>query len=294
MSLPDMGEWNITSQIKIDGQIAPDFSFDWEVVFRGHKFIQPLRIPQGAKDNTSFSSVIDLTFQHWAIYQLKRFPFVTMQPIDSGTAIADEEVASVSLNLGDFCNLFTQILAYYYGDKITIQLNPAWQYKSEAENIEINHTLVWNVLIEVFYAKYGVRWQIEPNGSPDKYVIKVGYPTTEQSHIFEYGFEGGLLKVERQVQSDEICNMIKGRGGEKNLPYRYFKNVDPENPSFDADPDWIEELANIYFANLMPATFRSYVQGWKAAHISKYPGYKAVGENNAYAPWAYRKGFTDT
>ncbi len=44
----------------------------------------------------------------------------------------------------------------------------------------------------------------------------------------------------------------------------------------------------------MPATFRSYIQGWKAAHISKYAGYTAVGESNAYAPWAYRKGYTDT
>ena len=294
VSLPDMGEWNITSQIKIDGRIAPDFSFDWEVLFQGHKYIQPLRKPQGAKENTTLNSVIDLTFQHWAIYQLKRFPFVTMQPIDSGTAVADEEVATVSLNLGDFIILFAQVLAYYYGDKITIQLNPDWQYKAEAEVITISHTKVWNVLIEVFYNQFGVRWQIEPDGSSDKYVIKVGYPTTEQSHIFEYGFQGGLMKVERQVQSEEICNILKGRGGEKNLPYRYFKNVDPENPSFKADPDWIEELANIYFANLMPATFRSYVQGWKAAHISKDPGYKAVGEANAYAPWAYRKGFTDT
>ena len=292
VSLPDMGEWNITSQIKIDGQIAPDFSFDWEVLFQGHKYIQPLRKPQGSKENTTLNSVIDLTFQHWAIYQLKRWYFFTAQPVETGTAIPDKYIATVSLNLGDFCALFGTILNYYYGDKITISLDPQWQYKSEAEVVEISYSHIWDVLIKL-YEVYGVRWVIEPNGSPEKYVIKVGYPTTEQSHIFEYGFEGGLLKVERQVQSDEIANMLLGRGGEKNLPYRYFKNVDPENPSFKADPDWIEELSNIYFANLMPATFRSYVQGWKAAHISKYPGYKAVGEANAYAPWAYRKGFTD-
>lgn len=292
VSLPDMGEWNITSQIKIDGQIAPDFSFDWEVVFQGHKYIMPLRKPQGSKENTTLNSVVDLTFQHWAIYQLKRWYFFTAQPVETGTAIPDKYIATVSLNLGDFCALFGTILNYYYGDKITISLDPQWQYKSEAEVVEISYSHIWDVLIKL-YEVYGVRWVIEPNGSPDKYVIKVGYPTTEQSHIFEYGFEGGLLKVERQVQSDEIANMLLGRGGEKNLPYRYFKNIDPENPSFNADPDWIEELKTIYFPNLMPATFRSYVQGWKAAHISKYPGYKAVGEDNAYAPWAYRKGFTD-
>ena len=292
VSLPDMGEWNITSQIKIDGQIAPDFSFDWEVVFQGHKYIMPLRKPQGSKENTTLNSVVDLTFQHWAIYQLKRWYFFTAQPVETGTAIPDKYIATVSLNLGDFCALFGTILNYYYGDKITLSLNPQWQYKSEAEVVEISYSHIWDVLIKL-YEVYGVRWVIEPNGSPDKYVIKVGYPTSEQSHIFEYGFEGGLLKVERQVQSDEIANMLLGRGGEKNLPSRYFKNIDPENPSFNADPDWIEELKTIYFPNLMPATFRSYVQGWKAAHISKYPGYKAVGEDNAYAPWAYRKGFTD-
>lgn len=293
VSLPDMGEWNITSQIKIDGQIAPDFSFDWEVVHDGHKYIMPLRKPQGSKENTTLNSVIDITFQHWAIWQLKRWYFFTIQPNEAGVAWPDKYIASVSLNLGDFCTLFRQILNYYYGDKITIALNPDWQYKAEPEVMEISYSHIWDVLIKI-YDVYGVRWQIEPNESPDKYVIKVGYPATEQSHIFEYGFEGGLLKVERQVQSEEIANMLLGRGGEKNLPYRYFKDIDPENDTFPADPDWIEELANIYFANLMPATFRSYVQGWKAAHISKYPGYTAVGENNAYAPWAYRKGYTDT
>ena len=294
-----MGEKTISTQVKIDGDVVPDFSQDWEVAFQGERYIMPLRIPQGAKENTSLNSTIDLTFQHWAIYQLKRWTFVTMQPIDTGTAVADEEVASVQLNLKDFCDLFGQVLRYYYGDTITIDLNPAWQYDKSPTAIEINHSFIWDVLIDAFHGKYGVRWAIEPREDNDntvkggeRYVIKIGYPTTEVDHIFEYGFEGGLLKLERQVQSEDIHNMIKGRGGEKNIPKYYFKKS-PDEEKWRSDPDWIEELANIYFTNLMPATFRSYIQGWKAAHISKYPGYKAVGENNAYSPWAYRKGFTD-
>lgn len=296
-----MGEKTITTQVKIDGEIVPDFSFDWEVAFQGEKYIMPLRIPQGAKENTSLKSTIDLTFQHWAIYQLKRWPFVTIQQIAAGTYLPDEEVATVQLNLKDFYILFGQVLKYYYGDAITIDLNPAWQYKQEATLIEISHTKIWNVLIDAFHDKYGVRWEIVPASDNsntvkggERYVIRVGYPTTEVDHIFEYGFEGGLLKVERQVQSDEIRNMLKGRGGDTNIPLRYFKDTDPNNKDFRPDPDWVEELANIPFTNLMGATFRSYVQGWKAAHISKYPGYTAVGESNAYAPWAYRKGYTDT
>lgn len=297
----DMGEKTITTQVKIDGEITPDFSKDWEVVFQGEKYIMPLRIPQGAKENTSFSATVDLTFQHWAIYQLKRWPFVTIQQIAAWTYLPDEEVSTVQLNLGDFCTLFGQVLEYYYGGAITINLNPAWQYKQEATIITISHTKIWNVLIDALHDKYGVRWEIKAASDNsntvkggERYVIRVGYPATAVSHIFEYGFKGGLLKVERQVQSEEIRNMLKGRGGDTNIPFRYFKNTDPNNPDFRPDPDWVEELANIYFPNLMPATFRSYVQGWKAAHISKYPGYAAVGENNAYAPWAYRKGYTDT
>lgn len=301
VNLADMGEKTISTQVKIDGDIVPDFSQDWEVEFQGEKYIMPLRQPQGAKENTSLNSTIGLTFQHWAIWQLKRWTFVTMQPIDTGTAVADEEVASVQLNLKDFCDLFGQVLRYYYGDTITIDLNPAWQYDNAPTAIEISHSYIWNVLIDAFHDKYGVRWAIEPREDNDntvkggeRYVIKIGYPTTEVDHIFEYGFEGGLLKLERQVQSEDIRNMIKGRGGDTNIPFRYFKDTDPGNPDFAPDPDWVEELKNIYFKNLMPATYRSYIQGWKAAHISKYPGYKAVGENNAYSPWAYQKGFTDT
>lgn len=295
-----MGERTISSTLKIDGDIAPDFSFDWEIEFKGEKYIMPLRIPQGSKENTSLNSTIELTFQHWAIYQLKRWPFVTIQQIAAGTYLADEEEASVSLNLKDFCTLFGQVLEYYYGSAITIDLNPEWEYDSTATVISISHTKIWNVLSETLYDKFGVRWEIEvaPDNSNttkggEKYIIKVGYPTTEVDHIFEYGFKGGLLKLERQVQSEEIRNVLKGRGGDTNIPFRYFKNTDPDNPDFLPDPDWVEELANIYFPNLMPATFRSYIQGWKAAHISKYSDYTAVGESSAYSAWAYRKGYTD-
>ncbi|MCM1250263.1 MAG: hypothetical protein NC209_03840 [Alistipes sp.] len=286
-TLQDMAEKTITTRVKIDGAITPDFSYDWEIEFKGEKYIMPLRQPQAAKENTSLNSSIDLTFQHWAQYQLKRWYFFTIQPVESSTAVADKYIASVSLNLGDFCKLFAQILNYYYEDRITIDLNPEWKFTEEPVTVEISYSYLWDVLIQ-FYELWAVRWTIEPNGSTDKYVIKVGYPTAELSHIFEYGFNGGLLKVERQVQDDNIRNMLLGRGGEQNLPYRYFKDVDKNNDSFPADPDWIPELANIYFSELRGATFRSYIQGWKARH---YNG--KTTKDKAYAPWAWEKGYTD-
>lgn len=287
VTLQDMAEGTITAQVKMDGEITPDFSQDWAVEFKGHKFIMPLREPQGAKENTSLMATVDLTFRHWAVWQLKRWLFFTVQPVESGTVMPDKYIASVSLNLGDFCKLTGQVLGYYYGDSITIDLNPQWVYASAPTNVEISHSHVWDVLIKL-YELYGVRWQMMPNGDAEHYVIKVGYKATEIDHIFEYGFEGGLLKVERQVQNENIRNMLYGRGGEKNLPYRYYKNVDADNHTFAADPDWVPELANVSFTELRGATFRSYVQGWKAKH---YGG--TATRDKAYAPWAWDKGYTD-
>lgn len=292
----DMGEKTITTQVSIDGQIRPDFSQDWEVVFKGEKYIMPLRSPQGSKANDSLCSKIDLTFQHWAQYQLKRWYFFTLASQEAEVVVADKYNASVQLPLREFCDLFGKLLNHYYDDKIMIQLNPDWEASEEPVTVDINHSYMWDVLIKI-YDLYAVRWEIVPNGSYDRYVIRVGYPVQELNHIFEYGFEGGLLKVERQVQDDNIRNMLLGRGGEKNLPYRYFKNVDEKNPTFPADPDWVKELANVYFDRLRSAEFRSYVQGWKATHRNEYADDKnsriIYSPNQAFASWAWEKGATD-
>jgi len=290
-TLQDMGERTIEAQVKIDGGIAPDFSYDWEVLFRGERYVMPLRRPQGAKENTSRRSVIDLTFRHRAEYELKRWLFFTVQPVESGTAVPDKYEASVSLNLKDFCDLFARVLEHYYGDTITIDLNPKWNYSPEPVAVSISHSYLWDVLLQL-YELYAVRWTLrhrEDDGS--KYVIRVGYPATELSHVFRYGFEGGLLKVERQQQQEELRNILEGRGGTKNLPYRYFKDTDPSNQTFGPDPDWIPELKDLYFDRLRGATFRSYVQGWKTRH---YGGAAVTEAAAAYAPWAWEKGYTDT
>lgn len=325
VSLQDMGEKSITAQIEIDGELTPDFSFDWEVAFKGEKYIMPLRQPQGSKEGTSLNSKIDLTFQHWAVYQLKRWYFFDYVSQGAGTMpIISSYNVPLQLNLKDFCEYLSNVCLYYFGDKITVDFNdPAkypdtgWQYSDEKAPIEINNSYVWDVIIKL-YELYTVHWWIEPNGDIDHYVIKIGYPTSEISHIFKYGFDGGLMKVERQVQDDNIRNMIIGRGGNKNLPYRYFKKHDENNKTFSPDPDWIPELANIPFTELHGATFRSYVHGWKAKHITEYRDYYKSHQDeyktkygydypadevwivttptadDAYAPWAWTRGYTDT
>ena len=62
VNITDMGEKTIEAEISIDGDISPDFSYDWEIMFKGEKYIMPLRKPQGSKENTSINSKISLTF----------------------------------------------------------------------------------------------------------------------------------------------------------------------------------------------------------------------------------------
>lgn len=277
VTINDMGDCSISTQVKIDGSVVPDFSYDWEVEFRGERYIHPLRKPQGTKDNISMSAKIDMVFHHWAIYEMRRHYFVEMASTTAGTAIADKYIASLGLNLGDFVTAFNLVLNHYFDGRIIIRLNPEWQYDTEAKFVSISYSYIWDVLQQI-HEIYGVRWTLKTNADGVCEIL-MGYPAEEVSHIFEYGFEGGLLSVQRQVQSTDIRNRLLGRGGEKNLPYRYFKDKDPNNPLFEADPDWIPELANIAFTELRGKTFRDYVKGWKA---KRYGGTPMAEPTEAY------------
>ena len=301
-TMHDMGDRTITADIKIDGAITPDFSYDWEVEFKGDKYIQPLRKPQGSKGDKSSMSTINLTFYHWAIYQLKRYFFVELASTQAGTAFADKYVVPLSVNLGEFVVAFSNVLSYYFPDgDIYIDLNPEWAYNLERQYVDINNSYLWDILQKT-YELFGVRWNIERDGD-NKYAIRMGYPAGELTHIFEYGFEGGLLNIERQVQDANIRNKILGRGGSKNIPYLYFKDFDkyPQggdgNQGMIPDPDAIPELANIYFSELRGSNFRSYVQGWKTNANRLLIEGDTLDEfdaERAKTDYAYMRGATDT
>ena len=276
-TIADMGDRTITSQVKIAGDVVPDFSYDWEVEFKGERYIHPVRTPQGTKDNNSRRSKIDLVFHHWAIYEMKRQYFVEMASTTAGTAIADKYISSLSLNLGDFVTAFNLVLNHYFNGRIVMRLNPEWQYDLEAKLVSISYSYIWDVLQQI-HEIYGVRWTLKTN-TEGVCEILMGYPAQEVSHIFEYGFEGGLLSVQRQVQNPNIRNRLLGRGGSKNLPYRYFKDKDPNNPLFEADPDWVPELTNVAFTELRGKSFRDYVRGWKA---KRYGGTPMAEPTDAY------------
>ncbi len=299
VSFTDMGERTISAQVKIDGDVVPSFmGTDGEplaVTFKGEKFVLPIREPQAAKDNTTRNSIVDLNFQSWPIDQMKRYFFMKMASIDAGTAVPDRYIASISLSLESFVTLLNQVLEYYFGDLIAAELNPNGEFPDTKALITIEHSYIWEV-IQKIYETYAVRWDIEYEPINERYVIKIGYPIPEiENHEFEYGFEGGLLKFERQVQDETVNNILLGRGGEKNLPYRYFKKIDPQNPDWTADPDAIPELQNIYFDRLRDANFRRYVQGWRT-NPNRDTSWEAVqpyDSERGEADFAYKNGHLD-
>jgi len=300
ISFAEMGDRSITTQVRIDGDVVPSFD-GWALKFRGEKFILPIRDPQAAKDNTTRNSIIDLTFYSWPIYQMKRHFFFETTTTATGTVMADKYQATVTLSLVNFCALLNRVLDYYYGGKIYVDLNPDVPYSSETAMVEMDYAYIWDV-VQKTYELYSVRWYIAYDEEEDKYAIKIGYPSPEiDDHQFEYGYEGGLLRFERQVQDDNVNNILLGRGGTKNLPYRYFKRIDPNNEEWAADPDAIPELTNVYFDRIRDINFRWYVRGWmtnpnrdpsweNAGYVYPSYDYSEIPIENQFA---YSKGATD-
>jgi len=264
VSMADMGAMQIEAEMRIDRDVKPNFSEDWVLGCMGARYIHTSRAPEAEKGVDSLEPTVRLQFVHEAVLELRRYWFVDVVTLVSGDVVADKFVVPISLTLGGFADLLGKVLTHYFGDRISCTLTDAARERASAEpvTIEISYTYIWDLLQKI-YEYYGERWSIIKGEKEGSYVIEIGGDAPEINHIFEYGFEGGLMTVRRSPQSAEIKNKLWGRGGGKNLPYRYFKDVDPQNPTFRADPDWIPELRNAYFDRLRGATFRSYVQGWK-------------------------------
>ena len=298
ISFEEMGDRIITSQVRIDGDIVPDFeSEEWYVEYKGEKFTLNTHTPQAAKDNTSRCSMVDLTFQSFPIAELKRYFFIELSEVDQGTVIVDKYIASVRLNAQNFIELFNRVLAYYFGaNRFVIRVDQSATLSDEVKEVQIEYTYLWDVL-PALYDVYGLIWSLsEENGV---YYITAGSQiSTIQGHIFQYGYQGGLTRIERQLQDADIYNQLLGRGGEQNLPYRYFKKEDPNNTAFAGDPDACAELANVYFERLLDINFRYYVKGWlrnpNRPVDPDYPTPANPEPAEIQSHWAYQKGLTDT
>lgn len=299
VTFEEMGERTITTQVRIDGDVVPSFA-GWELEFRGEYFVLPTLKPQASKDNSTRNSLVDLVFTSSYIHDLKRYYFASMSYIENGVGnghnIIDNYNASLRLDLTDFVAAFNKVLQYYFPDgSYYIDLNSSAD-DGEVKEFEIDYMYLWDVLSKM-YDVYNVSWKAVRNSS-GHVIIKVGYDMGEiDDHTFEYGFDGGLLRFERHVEDTDIYNVLLGRGGEKNIPYRYFKYTDPYNPIWTADPDAIHELRDVFFSRLLDANFRSYVQGWKTnSHrfLEEGESLATYDSSRGATDWAYKKGHDDT
>ncbi len=260
----DMGDKTINATAIVDYQdTAEQDSRLWEVEYEGERYVAFNPTPQISKDNTMINAQVQIVFKHWAIYELQRHYFTTLFGVGTDAYVPDKYVTSIPLTLPQFCDLLQDVLTYYHGvGKFAVDLCEEAELGADTEPtvVSISNSYIWDVLIKL-HELYSVRWEIFTSG--DTCHIRVGYGSTEVGHILHYGYEGGLLKIERQVPNENVRNILLGRGGEKNLPFRYFKDIEPNNPTFPADPDWLPELKNVHFTELRSSEFRDYVQGWK-------------------------------
>ena len=122
----DMCERTISTQVRIDGSIVPEFD-GWALKFRDELFVLPTLKPQASKDNSTKNALIDLVFTSAPIHELKRYFFAEMTEIEQGTIIIDKYVASLRLSLTNFVAAFNRVLQYYFPDgSFVMNLNPSY------------------------------------------------------------------------------------------------------------------------------------------------------------------------
>lgn len=299
VTFEEMGERTISTQVRIDGDITPNFE-GWALEFRGERFVLPTLKPQASKDNSTRNSLVDLVFSSSPIFELKRYFFAEMTQIENGTVMIDKYVASLRLNLTNFVAAFNKVLEYYFPNGAFVMvLDQSYQDPGDVIDFPIDYMYIWDVLQKI-HEIYGVTWKMTTAEVNNVLVttITVGGDMgsiPETDHVFQYGFEGGLLRFERHVEDTDIYNVLLGRGGEKNIPYRYFKGTDPYNTIWAADPDAIPELSTVYFSRLLDSNFRKYVQGWKT-NPNRIGDPETYDTERAADPeeWAYVKGHTDS
>ncbi len=260
----DMGEAIFTASISIAADIDPAFSDDgsWAVSFNGETFTLKSFSPPGQKDNTSLRYQYDLTFVSEREI-LKHRLFATFVQLSDGSLQIFSQTLPFVADLKQFVDRFNQNLQYNFGSQWRMEVYSDLPMPEDMVTVQANNASIWAVLTQMFDL-YGVRWHIESVAG--QMVIRVGYPSAEISHIFEYA--DGLTSIQRSNPSEDIYTRLYGRGGTRNIPQWYYKD---DRDGFDGDPDYNPNLDTGYFANLLPTSTRRYAQGWNEAESGGAP-----------------------
>lgn len=280
----DMGEASITCDIYVPADADPAFSLQWYVDYRGERFYLSTLQPPAVKDTSSAQYKYSLTFKSER-EDLKRYDMLDLVKSNEEDLIPDKYSFAFQGDIVQFVDRFNANLQYNFGTRWEMRLADGVTSESVVVSCQ-DGVKLWNLLTQV-YDLYGIRWYIAAEGNT--MVIFTGYEPTEVEHIFEYdpdkdeaGVTGGLYSIERVNPLSDIYTRLRGTGGTKNLPYRYFKaqsQVSGEQ-QYPADPDYNAIIANNNYTNLMPKCFRDYLKGWNGTALTP-------------ETYAYQKGKAD-
>lgn len=275
VSFVDMSDASVSYSIQVPANIEHAFSLDWWIEVRGERFYNSTLKPNGFKDASKLSYNYTLIFNSERSV-LKRYIWVDIDR-NSGVPLIKSYLNIFKLTLSQFVDKLNDNLTFYgLSNRWKIEVDATIKAREEQVMVNVENAFLWDVLQQTT-TLYGeiARWNIEPIG--DKLVIKIGFPAIEINHIFEYGGDtpdgqGGLVKIERSLDTEKLTTILAGRGGERNIPERYFESA---GDNFPGDPDANTYTASLNLKNLMPKCFRDYNRGWNSKKLID-------GESKAY------------
>jgi len=280
----DMDESSITCDLYLPQETDPCFSLDWYIEFRGEKYYNKTLKPPSVKDADSVYYKYSLTFESERA-KLKNYQFSNIVSYN-GYAQPLSYDFSLPLTAAEFIERFNLNLAYNFGDSWIMVAGDEF-VDTDRETIEFSRASLWDVLTGV-YDNFGMRWTI--TSIDGVMTITLAPAVTTIDHVFKYGYDNGLVDIERINPLDDIYTRLSGSGSSRNLPYRYF---DTATGDYIGDPDRNTLTTGIPYTNLMPISYRHYVQGWNAgvADPSLSDAYNAgvtdVTNGNNFTPWDF-------
>jgi len=247
---PQMGIRSISMTVRhpsmwVGGSPVPaaaDFTKAY-VEYNGETYNISSSRPTAEKNNSSVDYIYTLIFRGDED-ELTRRKVRNLALASIDNYVSQGTTFSIYANISQFKKLLEDNLKYYFGNKWTINLSAPI---GDSVRIDVNNVTVWDLLLKT-YEYYGVRFNVRSN------TINIGYEPEEIYHVFDYGADGGLVRITRTAPDASIVNRLSGVGSSRNVPMNYFTNRYSDFPS---DPNPINDTVNI--RNIMPKVFRDSV-----------------------------------
>lgn len=279
----DMGMAQITCDLFVDPEMTPAFDRDWYMDYRGERFRLATLKPSGVKDTSSLRYKYSLIFKSQRA-DLERYEFANFVTA-SGTNQPISYDFTLPLTISEFVARFNTNLDHNFGSGVwqmvldssyMDNLNTAIYDGVSRITIAFSRENLWSILTGL-YDIYGLRWTISSEAGV--MTIRVGATPVTLSHVFEYGYDNGLIEVRRVNSNPTIYTRLSGKGSSRNLPYRYF---DSSTADYIEDPDHNTYTELTPYSALMPTSYREYVKGWNDGVAEAIPDSSTYGYSHGY------------